>query len=164
MTVRGGSSFNTIQRVLKQDMLETGAAARNPQALRAYKVDRLAMNKVSVFSDGEINVQATRAARQEPFDRGRAAGAAGARVAGRPTPPPIGGPPPRRGAPGTSSRGRAGGAAGDDAPDDGADAGQSMLAEALSGLSPEEVDALEDILKRGRAEKENAATASAGGR
>jgi hypothetical protein len=31
-------------------------------------------------------------------------------------------------------------------------------------LSPEEVDALEDILKRGRAEKENAATASAGGR
>lgn len=164
MTVRGGSSFNTIQRVLKQDMLETGAAARNPQALHAYKVDRLAMNKVSVFSDGEINVQATRAARQEPFDRGRAAGAAGARVAGRPTPPPIGGPPPRRGAPGTSSRGRAGGAAGDDVPDHGADAGQSMLAEALSGLSPEEVDALEDILKRGRAEKENAATASAGGR
>ena len=171
MTVRGGSSFNTIQRVLKQDLLETGAAARNPQALRAYKVDRLAMNKVSVFSDGEINVQATRAQRREPFDRQARAGAgagagAGARLHGRPTPPPIGGAPPRRGAgaPGSSSRGRAGSQAGDDSPDDAADAGQSMLAEALSGLSPEEVDALEDILKRGRAEKENAATASAGGR
>jgi|TARA_B110000977_G_C11069605_1_gene489102 hypothetical protein len=38
-----------------------------------------------------------------------------------------------------------------------------MLADALSSLSPEEVDALEDILKRGRAEKENE-TALAGGR
>ena len=182
MTVRGGSSFNTVQRVLQRDLLETGAAARNPQAVaRAYKVDRLAMNKVSVFSDGEINVQATRAGRgREPFDRGEARarrvlggtpsaarGGVGGGVRGRPTPPPIGGPPPRRRAPGSSSRGspRAGSPSGDETPEPlGADAGQSMLAEALSSLSPEEVDALEDILKRGRAEKENAATASAGGR
>ena len=173
MMVRGGSSFNTVQRVLKQDLLETGAATRNPRALRAYKVDRLAMNKVSVFSDGEINVQATRAGgRQEPFDRSRArSGAGGSRgarggVHGRPPPPPIGGPPPRlgAGAPVTSSRGDARSPSGDDTQDDSADAGQSMLAEVLSSLSPEEVDALEDILKRGRATKENAAAAPAVGR
>jgi hypothetical protein len=163
MTVRGGSSFNTIQRVLKQDLLETGAHTRNPQALRAYKVDRLAMNKVSVFSDGEINVQATRAAAStEPFARGAPTrGIPGRGTAGRPTPPPIGGFPPRwRGAPvGSRASGRAGSSAGDEEEDDAAGAGQSMLAEALSSLSPEEVDALEEILKRGRAEKECAIAA-----
>ena len=155
MTIRGGSSFNTIQRVLKQDFLETGAAARNPQALRAYKIDRLAMNKVSVFSDGEINLQATRGETgREPIARGRLQ--ARGRASGvRPTPPPIGGAPPR-------ASGRGGSVTGDEASDDGAGQdGQSMLAEALSSLSPEEVDALEDILKRGRAEKENE-TAAAG--
>ena len=64
----------------------------------------------------------------------------------------------------TSSRGDARSPSGDDTQDDGADAGQSMLAEVLSSLSPEEVDALEDILKRGRAKKENAAAAPAVGR
>ena len=112
MTVRGGSSFNTIQRVLKQDLLETGAAARNPQALRAYKVDRLAMNKVSVFSDGEINVQATRAQRREPFDRQARAGAgagagAGARPQARRRRPSAERRRARRGRARPSSRGRA---------------------------------------------------------
>jgi hypothetical protein len=31
MTVRGGSAFNSLQRVLKQDLLDSGAAVRNPE-------------------------------------------------------------------------------------------------------------------------------------
>ena len=37
LTVRGGSSFNTIQRVLKQDMLDSGAAARHPPRFRRIR-------------------------------------------------------------------------------------------------------------------------------
>ena len=170
LTVRGGSSFNTIQRVLKQDMLDSGAAARHPAALQAYKVDRLALDKVSVFSDGEINVQATRAdvepyarsaARQAPV-LGGSRGAVGGYPRGgrsRPAPPPAGGPPP-------SFRGRGGGpGAGLGAGPSSRDPGQSMLADALSSLSPDEVDALEDLLRRGRsagAEKDGVDAGGAG--
>ena len=31
MTVRGGSAFNSLQRALKQDLLDSGAAQRNPE-------------------------------------------------------------------------------------------------------------------------------------
>ena len=170
LTVRGGSSFNTIQRVLKQDMLDSGAAARHPAALQAYKVDRLALDKVSVFSDGEINVQATRAdvepyarsaARQAPV-LGGSRGAVGGYPRGgrsRPAPPPAGGPPP-------SFRGRGGGpGAGLGAGPSSRDPGHAMLADALSSLSPDEVDALEDLLRRGRsagAEKDGVDAGGAG--
>ena len=168
MTVRGGSSFNTIQRVLKQDLLDTGAASRNPQALHAYRVDRMALDKVSVFSDGEINVQATRGD-VEPFTRSaqrtaptlggsRGAGGGyprggGGAGGGYPRGPPGGGRPAPPAGPPEAARGRARSRSPAPPPDPG---GQSMLADALQSLSPEEVDALEELLKRGRGgEKEN---------
>ena len=170
LTVRGGSSFNTIQRVLKQDMLDSGAAARHPAALQAYKVDRLALDKVSVFSDGEINVQATRAD-VEPYARSRRApGTRPGRFEGRRRriPPrrkestrsasPRGPPP--------SFRGRGGGpGAGLGAGPSSRDPGHATLADALSSLSPDEVDALEDLLRRGRsagAEKDGVDAGGAG--
>ena len=38
MTVRGGSAFNSLQRALKQDLLDSGAAERNPEVGPLYKL------------------------------------------------------------------------------------------------------------------------------
>ena len=124
MTVRGGSSFNTIQRVLKQDLLDTGAASRNPQALHAYRVDRMALDKVSVFSDGEINVQATRGD-VEPFTR-----------SAQRTAPTLGG---SRGAGGVPARGGGGGGGGTRGDHREGEAGAARGA-ARGGSRPREVE------------------------
>ncbi|KAH7288737.1 hypothetical protein KP509_31G039300 [Ceratopteris richardii] len=52
MLIRGASSFNTIVRALKMEALKRGA---NQEFLCA--LDRLAMDKVCVFPDGEIRVK-----------------------------------------------------------------------------------------------------------
>ena len=134
LNVRGGSAFNSMQRVLKQDLIDTGAASRQRHMLggAVHNVDRLAMDKVSVFADGEIQMQAVKTA-PPPFARG------GAR---RPAPPPLraAAPPvpmPRTTAPRPTS-----------APRD--EDGENVLVDALSSLTADEVDALEEILKRGR--------------
>jgi hypothetical protein len=67
MLVKGASSFNALKRALKQDLIEGGAAAggggiggggatRNPNML--YEIDRLSLDHVTVFPDGELNVEA----------------------------------------------------------------------------------------------------------
>eukprot|EP00891_Asterochloris_glomerata_P005550 jgi/Astpho2/5550/Aster-02810 len=69
MLVKGGSSFNALVRALKQDVV-TGAA---PKAIRneqlMYDVDRLSMDHVAVFPDGELNVQAARSRDASPVFR-----------------------------------------------------------------------------------------------
>ncbi|ACO62200.1 predicted protein [Micromonas commoda] len=134
LNVRGGSAFNSMQRVLKQDLIDSGAAARQRHMLggAVHNVDRLAMDKVSVFADGEIQMQAVKRA-PPPFARG------GAR---RPAPPPLRAAPPPVPMPRTTAPRPA------SAPRD--EEGENVLVEALSSLTADEVDALEDILKRGR--------------
>ncbi|KAG2499362.1 hypothetical protein HYH03_002937 [Edaphochlamys debaryana] len=60
MLVKGGSSFNALVRAMKQDLVEGGpgaqAGARDPNLL--YQVDKLSLDQVTVFPDGELNVQA----------------------------------------------------------------------------------------------------------
>ncbi|KAI5080535.1 hypothetical protein GOP47_0003718 [Adiantum capillus-veneris] len=51
LLIKGASSFNTVVRALKMDALKRGV---HPEFLCA--VDRLAMDKVSVFPDGEIRL------------------------------------------------------------------------------------------------------------
>ncbi|KXZ56639.1 hypothetical protein GPECTOR_1g576 [Gonium pectorale] len=64
MLVKGGSSFNALVRAMKQDLVEGGpgaqAAGRDPNLL--YQVDKLSLDHVTVFPDGELNVQAVAAA------------------------------------------------------------------------------------------------------
>ncbi|GFR41222.1 hypothetical protein Agub_g1895 [Astrephomene gubernaculifera] len=78
MLVKGGSSFNALVRAMKQDLVEGGvgaqAATRDPNVL--YQVDKLSMDQVTVFPDGELNVQAvagvpTAAAFARPVSAGR---------------------------------------------------------------------------------------------
>ncbi|PNH01101.1 hypothetical protein TSOC_013030, partial [Tetrabaena socialis] len=63
MLVKGGSSFNALVRAMKQDLVEGGtgaqAAARDPNLL--YQVDKLSLDQVTVYPDGELNVQAVAA-------------------------------------------------------------------------------------------------------
>eukprot|EP00798_Chlamydomonas_sp_ICE-L_P008206 gene8206-1468_t len=68
MLVKGGSSFNALVRAMKQDLVSgegTGAgggshALRDPNLL--YEVDKLSMDRVTVFPDGELNIEAMAAA------------------------------------------------------------------------------------------------------
>ncbi|GAQ91938.1 hypothetical protein KFL_008860040 [Klebsormidium nitens] len=55
MLIKGGSSFNSLVRALKSDVLERGA---DPEVL--YSVDKLSMDEVSVFPDGELHVKAVK--------------------------------------------------------------------------------------------------------
>ncbi|GFH21531.1 uncharacterized protein HaLaN_18856 [Haematococcus lacustris] len=79
MLVKGGSSFNALVRAMKQDLVEggagAGAASRNPNAL--YEIDKLSLDHVTVFPDGELNVAAVAsvpgtAALARPVSAGRA--------------------------------------------------------------------------------------------
>ncbi|KAI8467365.1 MAG: hypothetical protein J3K34DRAFT_395113 [Monoraphidium minutum] len=56
MLVKGGSSFNALVRAMKQDLLESGAAQRSPALL--YEIDKLSMDRVQVYPDGELAVTA----------------------------------------------------------------------------------------------------------
>lgn len=61
--VKGGSSFNGLVRAMKTDVIESGVVMRRPELL--YDIDKLSMDRISVFADGELNVQAMR--REEPM-------------------------------------------------------------------------------------------------
>ena len=78
MLVKGASSFNALVRALKQDIVETrpSADSSGPQTDRSsgssdpnvlFEVDKLSMDTVTVFPDGELSVQAVKSQR-EPFD------------------------------------------------------------------------------------------------
>lgn len=56
MLVRGASSFNSLVRAMKQDLLDKGTGKDDPKVM--YEVDKLSLDKVHVFSDGELKVEA----------------------------------------------------------------------------------------------------------
>eukprot|EP00803_Ostreobium_quekettii_P005628 evm.model.scf_702.2 EVM.evm.TU.scf_702.2 scf_702:12004-15294(-) len=55
MLVRGASSFNGLVRAMKQELVDT-KATKDPNLL--YEVDRLSLDRVHVFPDGELKVEA----------------------------------------------------------------------------------------------------------
>eukprot|EP00879_Flechtneria_rotunda_P031264 GHRR01034134.1.p1 GENE.GHRR01034134.1~~GHRR01034134.1.p1 ORF type:complete len:500 (+),score=163.75 GHRR01034134.1:2438-3937(+) len=59
LLVKGGSSFNALVRAMKQDLLESGTATKDPSLL--YEIDKLSMDRVQVYPDGELAVQAVAA-------------------------------------------------------------------------------------------------------
>lgn len=56
MLVRGASSFNALVRAMKQDLVEKGGGKDDPNLL--YEVERMSLDKVHVFPDGELKVEA----------------------------------------------------------------------------------------------------------
>lgn len=56
LTVRAGSSFNALVRALKQDLLASGALARDPSA--AFAVDQLATTRVEVVAGDGFRIEA----------------------------------------------------------------------------------------------------------
>ncbi|GMH34174.1 hypothetical protein BSKO_02008 [Bryopsis sp. KO-2023] len=56
MLVRGASSFNALVRAMKQDLIEKGTGKADPKLM--YEVERMSLDKVHVFPDGELKVQA----------------------------------------------------------------------------------------------------------
>ena len=58
MLVKGASSFNSLVRALKQDIVEQRSSANDPTLL--LEIDKLAMDKVHVFPDGELKIEAVR--------------------------------------------------------------------------------------------------------
>ena len=76
MLVKGASSFNALVRALKQDIVsargEEGAHPAAPSGGSSdpnvfFEVDKLSMDTVTVFPDGELSVQAVKSQR-ELFD------------------------------------------------------------------------------------------------
>ncbi|KAL3152452.1 hypothetical protein ABBQ32_001497 [Trebouxia sp. C0010 RCD-2024] len=58
MLIKGGSSFNALVRALKQDVVTGAAPTTTANEKLMYEVDKLSMDHVQVFPDGELNVQA----------------------------------------------------------------------------------------------------------
>ncbi|DBA91048.1 TPA: hypothetical protein ACH3X2_004154 [Trebouxia sp. C0005] len=58
MLIKGGSSFNALVRALKQDVVTGAAPSTTANERLMYEVDKLSMDHVQVFPDGELNVQA----------------------------------------------------------------------------------------------------------
>lgn len=58
MLVKGASSYNSLVRALKQDLIDRKAAVRDPTIM--VEIDKLAMDKVHVFPDGELKIEAFR--------------------------------------------------------------------------------------------------------
>ncbi len=59
MLVKGGSSFNALIRALKQDLVDSRKPKRKMGDENIlYEVDRLSLDEVTVFPDGEIKVKA----------------------------------------------------------------------------------------------------------
>jgi hypothetical protein len=54
--MQGGSSFNALVRAMKQQVVDTNTGVRDPNLL--FEINKLSMNKVQVFPDGELDVQA----------------------------------------------------------------------------------------------------------
>ncbi|KAJ7297869.1 hypothetical protein O6H91_Y031700 [Diphasiastrum complanatum] len=61
MLVKGASSFNSVVRAIKSDVLKKGV---DPELL--YSIDKMSMDQVSVFPDGEIRVKPL-----SKFDKGK---------------------------------------------------------------------------------------------
>ena len=55
MLVRTGSSFNSLVRALKQDLITSGALKRNPNI--AYEISKLSLNRIDALADGEIRIE-----------------------------------------------------------------------------------------------------------
>ena len=62
MLVRGASSFNSLVRALKQDLIDHTATAKNPSLM--LEIDKMAMDKVHVFPDGELKIEAVKKANE----------------------------------------------------------------------------------------------------
>ncbi|KAK3288910.1 hypothetical protein CYMTET_3635 [Cymbomonas tetramitiformis] len=147
LMVKGGSSFNGLVRAMKTDVLETGSARRQPGAL--YAIDKLSMDHVSVFPDGEINVQAVKREREpmtqatpHQHSRVRLPGSSGqhsGKASSRPN--SASGTRTERIRPASPSLG----SAGKRRP---AEPNGNKLVDALKAMSPEEVDRLEDLMRR----------------
>jgi hypothetical protein len=58
--VQGGSSFNALVRAMKQQVVDTNTGARDPNLM--FEINNLSMNKVQVFPDGELDIQARNSA------------------------------------------------------------------------------------------------------
>jgi hypothetical protein len=54
--LQGGSSFNALVRAMKQQVVDTNTGERDPNLL--FEINNLSMNKVQVFPDGELDIQA----------------------------------------------------------------------------------------------------------
>jgi hypothetical protein len=55
-SVQGGSSFNALMRAMKQQVVDTNTGERDPNLL--FEINKMSMNKLQVFPDGELDVQA----------------------------------------------------------------------------------------------------------
>ena len=53
--MQGGSSFNALVRAMKQQVVDTNTGAKDPNLL--FDINRLSMDKVQVFPDGELDIQ-----------------------------------------------------------------------------------------------------------
>lgn len=54
--IQGGSSFNALVRAMKQQVVDTNTGERDPNLL--FEINNMSMNKVQVFPDGELDIQA----------------------------------------------------------------------------------------------------------
>eukprot|EP00775_Hariotina_reticulata_P004664 gene4664-4917_t len=70
---------------MKQDLVESGTAAKDPALL--YEIDKLSMDRVQVYPDGELNVQAVASSGTSAvFARTAISGAASSGSPGRSSP------------------------------------------------------------------------------
>jgi len=58
MLVKGGSSFNGLVRQMKTEMAEAAQAGKVVDPNRMYEVNKLSMDRVQVFPDGELTIEA----------------------------------------------------------------------------------------------------------
>eukprot|EP00210_Caulerpa_lentillifera_P000651 g628.t1 len=65
LLVKGASSFNALVRALKQDLIEN--RSRTPEhGVVGFEVDKLSMDRVHVFPDGELKIEAVRKRHRDP--------------------------------------------------------------------------------------------------
>jgi len=128
LNIAGGSTFNALQRVMKQDVLDSGAVGRYPDQLKAmFEVPRMSLDTVTVFPDGYLNIQADNSSsRMEPFAKGDTYSES---MTDQEQPQP------EQASVNLAQR---------------RNSRDKVLIDALSSLSADEVDALEDILRRRR--------------
>lgn len=101
--MQGGSSFNALVRAMKQQVVDTNTGMHDPNLL--FEINNMSMNKVQVFPDGELDIQA----RAERSNTAAFVKPTGAAVAGRAMQSRHGGPGTGGGlAPGTPDRSGAG--------------------------------------------------------
>uniref|UniRef100_A0A061RCM8 Centriole proteome protein n=1 Tax=Tetraselmis sp. GSL018 TaxID=582737 RepID=A0A061RCM8_9CHLO len=57
LLVKGGSSFNGLVRAMKAEMAQAAETGKPVDPNRIYEIDRLSMDHVQVYPDGELSVQ-----------------------------------------------------------------------------------------------------------